>query len=171
MARGRTTPAWRTWATSSALKWRAAAAQTHPNNALEILSVANNLDKTSGPDGTTMYTGTIRNAHVDPQMTLLQNDVTQMLAKLRGEGASDANAPGGTYPDTSKLRMIVGHDGLVKRISFIFQQPYCRAGLPNCPQYGPPTNPHRTITWSVQYSHLGDDQPIIPPTTSTSTPK
>ena len=139
----------------------AAAAQTHPNNALEILSVANNLDKTPGPDGTTMYTGTIRNAHVDPQMTLLQNDVTQMLAKLRGEGASDANAPGGTYPDTSKLRMIVGHDGLVKRISFIFQQPYCRAGLPNCPQYGPPTNPHRTITWSVQYSHLGDDQPII----------
>jgi hypothetical protein len=147
------------------------AAQTHPNNALEVLSVAGNLDKTSGPGGTTMYTGTIHNAHVDPQMTLLQNDVTQMLAKLRGEGASDANAPGGTYPAQSKLAMIVGHDGLVKRISFIFQQPYCRAGLPNCPQYGPPTSPHRTITWSVQYSHLGDDQPITPPTTSTSTPK
>jgi len=118
-----------------------------------------------------MYTGTIHNAHVDPQMNLLQNDVTQMLAKLRGEGASDANAPGGTYPAQSKLAMIVGHDGLVKRISFTFQQPYCRAGLPNCPQYGPPTSPHRTITWSVQYSHLGDDQPITPPTTSTSTPK
>ncbi len=148
-----------------------AAAQTHPNNALEILSVAGNLDKTSGPDGTTMYTGTIRNAHVDPQMNLLQNDVTQMLAKLRGQGASDANAPGGRYPDTSKLTMVVGHDGLVKRISFIFQQPYCRAGLPNCPQHGPPTSPHKTITWSVQYSHLGDNQPITPPTTSPNTPK
>jgi hypothetical protein len=147
------------------------AAETHPNNALEILSVARNLDKTSGPGGTAMYTGTIRNAHVDPQMTLSQNDVTQMLAKLRGEGASDANAPGGTYPDTSKLRMIVGHDGLVKRISFIFQQPYCRAGLPNCPQSGPPTGPHRTITWSVQYSHLGDNRPITPPATSTTIPK
>jgi len=147
------------------------AAETHPNNALEILSVATNLTKTSGPNGTTLYTGTIRNAHVDPQMTLSQNDVTQVLAKLRGEGASDANAPGGRYPDSSKLRMIVGHDGLVKRISFIFQQPYCRAGLPNCPQSGSPSNPHRTITWSVRYSHLGDDQPITRPTASTDVPK
>ena len=147
------------------------AAETHPNNALEILSVASNLKKTSGPGGTTIYTGTIRNAHVDPQMTLSQNDVTQMLAKLRGEGASDANAPGGSYPDTSKLRMIVGHHGLVERISFIFQQPYCRAGLPNCPESGPPTDPHRTITWSVQYSHLGDNRPITPPATSTTIPR
>jgi hypothetical protein len=144
------------------------AAETHPNNALEILSVASNLHKTPGPDGTTMYTGTIRNAHVDPQMNLQQNDVTGMLAKLRGEGASDADAPGGTYPEHSKLTMIVGHDGLLKRISFIFQQPYCRVGLPNCPQSGPPTNPHRTITWSVQYSHLGDNQPITTPATATS---
>jgi hypothetical protein len=147
------------------------AAETHPNDAREILSVAGNLESTSGPGGTTMFTGTIRNSHVDPQMTLLQNDVTRMLAKLRGEGASDPNAPGGTYPDASKLRMIVGHDGLVKRISFIFQQPYCRAGLPNCPQYGPPTNPHRTIIWSVQYSHLGDDEPITPPSASTNVPR
>jgi hypothetical protein len=144
------------------------AAETHPNNGLEILSVAGNLHKTPGPDGTTMYIGTIRNAHVDPQMNLWQNDVTGMLAKLRGGGASDADAPGGTYPDHSKLMMIVGHDGLVKRISFIFQQPYCRAGLPNCPQSGPPTNPSRTITWSVHYSHLGDNQPITTPATSTS---
>jgi hypothetical protein len=147
------------------------AAQTHPNNALEILSVASNLDKTSGPDGTTMYTGTIRNAHIDPQMNLLQNEVTGMLAKLRGGGASDADAPGGRYPAQSKLTLVVGHDGLVKRISFIFQQPYCRAGFPNCPQYGPPTSPHKTITWSVQYSHLGDNQLITPPTTATTIPK
>src|SRR6185437_15161565 len=85
----------------------------------------------------------------------------QVLAKLRGEGASDANAPGGRYPDSSKLRMIVGHDGLVKRISFIFQQPYCRAGLPNCPQSGSPSNPHRTITWSVRYSQVSDDHHVL----------
>ena len=109
-----------------------------------------------------------RNAHVDPQLDLSQNEVTTMLAKLRGEGASDADAPGGTYPDQSRLTMIVGHNGLVKRISFIFPQPYCRAGLPNCHPSGPPTNPHRTITWSVQYSHLGDDQPITAPATSTN---
>jgi hypothetical protein len=80
-----------------------------------------------------------------------------MIAKLRGGGASDADAPGGTYPAASKLTLVVGHDGLVKRITFTFQQPSCRRGVPSCPQYGPPTSPHRTIVWSVRYSHLGDD--------------
>jgi hypothetical protein len=143
-------------------------ANIRANNAHEILSVATDLRATPGPGGTTVYTGTIRNAHVDPAMNLSQNEVTAMLAKLRGEGASDPDAPGGTYPNHAKLMMIVGHDGLVKRISFIFQQPSCRAGLPNCPASGPATHPHKTITWSVQYSHLGDNQPIIPPAASTN---
>ena len=98
-------------------------------------------------------------------MNLSQNEVTAMLAKLRGGGASDADAPGGTYPGHAKLYMVVGHDGLVKQISFIFRQPYCRAGLPNCPQVGSATSPAKTITWSVHYSHLGGALPIIPPTT------
>jgi hypothetical protein len=144
-------------------------ANIHANNAHEILSVASNLHRTPAPDGTTVYTGTIRNAHVDPSMNLSQNEVTAMLAKLRGEGASDPNAPGGTYPDQSKLTLIVGHDGLVKRISFTFRQPSCQPGLPNCPQYGPATSPGKTITWSVRYRDLGDDQPITAPATGAAT--
>jgi hypothetical protein len=143
-------------------------ANIHANNAHEILSVASHLHRTPGPDGTTVYRGTVRNAHVDPSMNLSQNEVTGMLAKLRGEGASDSNAPGGTYPDQSKLTLIVGHDGLVKRISFTFQQPSCQPALPNCPASGPATRPGKTITWSVRYSHLGDNRPIIAPATSTS---
>ena len=111
-------------------------ANIHANNAHEILSMATDLRTTPGPGGTTVYSGTIRNAHVDPSMNLSQNEVTRMLAKLRGEGASDPDAPGGTYPNHSKLMMIVGHDGLVKRISFIFQQPSCRAGFPIVPHPG-----------------------------------
>jgi hypothetical protein len=93
-----------------------------------------------------------------------------MIAKLRGAGASDSQAPGGTYPDRSKLEMVVGRDGLVRRISFIFRQPSCPRGVParNCPANGPPASPHRTITWSVRYSHLGDDQPITAPGTFTT---
>jgi hypothetical protein len=138
------------------------------NTVHEILSVAGNLHQSSGPDGSTIYTGTIRNAHVDPQMNLGQDEVTRMIAKLRGEGASDPDAPGGTYPNRSQLAMVVGRDGLVKRLSFIFRQPSCRPGLPNCPQYGQPTSPRRTITWSVRYSHLGDNRPIIAPATFAS---
>jgi hypothetical protein len=140
-------------------------ANIHANNAHEILSVASNLHTTSGPGGTAVYTGTIRNAHVDPQMNLSQNEVTGMLAKLRGAGASDANAPGGTYPNHSKLMMVVGHNGLVRRISFIFRQPYCRAGLPDCRRFGPAARTGKTITWSVEYSHLGEDRPLSAPAT------
>jgi len=143
-------------------------ANMNGNIADEILSVASDLHKTPRADGTTLYTGTIRNAHVDPVMNLSQDDVTQMLAKLRGEGVGDPNAPGGQYPDTSKLTMIVGRDGLVQRISFTFQQPSCQPGVPNCPRYGPATDPGTTITWSVEYSHLGENQPITAPATSTS---
>ena len=75
--RGRTTPARPTWATSSAPKWRASPPRrTQTTHSRSSRSPATST-KTSGPNGTTMYTGTIRNAHVDPQMTLSQNDVTQ----------------------------------------------------------------------------------------------
>jgi hypothetical protein len=140
-------------------------AQIKGDTAREILSVATGLHKSGGPDGTTVYTGTIRNVHADPQQTLSEDDIMAMIAKLRGGGASDAVAPGGTYPPTSRLTLVVGHNGLVQRISFTFQQPSCPSGVPtpNCPQNGPATSRHRTITWSVQYSHLGDDQPITAP--------
>jgi hypothetical protein len=127
------------------------------NTAREILAVASDLHKTPGPRGTTIYRGTIRNPHRDPQQNLGQDEVTAMIAKLRGEGASDSQAPGGTYPDHSKLVMVVGRDGLVHRISFIFRQP----------SGGAPTS-HRTITWSVRYSHLGDDRPITAPASFTA---
>jgi hypothetical protein len=140
-------------------------AQVKGDTAREILSVATDLHKSGGPGGTTMYTGTIRNVHADPQQTLSEDDIMAMIAKLRGGGANDAVAPGGTYPATSRLTLVVGHNGLVQRISFSFQQPSCPVGVPapNCPRNGPATSPNRTITWSVQYSHLGDDQPITAP--------
>ncbi len=141
------------------------------NTAREILSVATNLHRSSGPDGSTIYTGTIRNAHVDPKTSLGQDEVTGMIAKLRGGGASDPDAPAGTYPNRSQLTMAVGRDGLVKRLSFMFRQPSCRPGVPNCPQEVQPTSPHRAITWSVRYSHLGDNRPITAPATFTSTSK
>ena len=140
-------------------------AQVKGDTAREILSVATDLHKSGGPDGTTVYTGTIRNVHADPQQTLSEDDIMAIIAKLRGGGASDAVAPGGTYPATSRLTLVVGRHGLVQRISFSFQQPSCPVGVPtpNCPRNGPATSPHRTITWSVQYSHLGDNQPITAP--------
>jgi hypothetical protein len=138
------------------------AAQVKGDTAHEILSVATDLHRSGGPDGTIVYTGTIRNVHADPLQTLSEDDIMGIIAKLRGGGASDAVAPGGTYPATSRLRLVVGRDGLVQRISFSFQQPSCPTGAPapNCPQNGPPTSPDRTITWTVQYSHLGDNQAI-----------
>jgi hypothetical protein len=139
-------------------------ANVEGNTAHEILAVATDLHETAGPDGTTVSTGTIRNAHVDPHVNLGEDDVTRMIQKLRGEGASDPQAPG-RYSDRSKLTLIAGYDGLVKRISFTFRQPSCRPGLPNCPEYGPATRPGRTITWSVLYSHLGDNRPIAAPAT------
>ena len=138
------------------------AAQVKGDTAHEILSVATDLHRSGGPDGTTVYTGTIRNVHTDPLQTLSEDDIMAIIAKLRGGGASDAVAPGGTYPATSYLTLVVGNDGLVQRISFSFQQPSCPTGVaaPNCPRNGPATSPNRTITWSVQYSHLGDNQAI-----------
>jgi hypothetical protein len=128
------------------------------NTARQILAVASDLHQTPGPDGTTVYRGTIRNPHRDPQQNLGQDEVTAMIAKLRGDGASDSQAPGGTYPDHSKLVMVVGRDGLVHRISFIFRQPAS----------GTQASSHRTIIWTVGYSHLGDDRPITAPATSTT---
>ncbi len=138
------------------------AAQIKGDTAREILSVATDLHSAGGPDGTTVYTGTIKNVHADPLQTLSEDDIMAIIAKLRGGGASDAVAPGGTYPATSKLTLVVGRDGLVQRISFTFEQPSCPTGVPtpNCPRNGPQTSPNRTITWSVQYSHLGDDRAI-----------
>jgi hypothetical protein len=138
------------------------AAQVKGDTAHEILSVATDLHMSGGADGTTVYTGKIRNVHADPLQTLSEDDIMAFIAKLRGGGASDAVAPGGTYPATSNLTLVVGNDGLVQRISFSFQQPSCPTGVaaPNCPRNGPATSPNRTITWSVQYSHLGDNQAI-----------
>jgi hypothetical protein len=80
-------------------------------------------------------------------------------------GQGDPQAPGGRYPGRSQLTLIAGHDGLVTRISLTFHQPSCRPGFLNCPEDGPATRPGTTVTWSVLYSHLGDNRPIAAPAT------
>jgi hypothetical protein len=121
------------------------------NTANQILALATNLRKTVEPDGTTVYTGTIPNSNADPASPGVPDAIVGMITKLRS--GNQPGAPGGSHPD-SRLTLIVGRDGLVRRVSLTFHQ----RGATSTADTG-------STTWSVRYSHLADTRPISAPTT------
>jgi len=118
-----------------------------------ILTVTNDIRKTSRPDGTTVYTGTIPDSAADPTISAKDDTIMGVITKLRS--GNQPGAPGGRHPNL-RLRMIVARDGLVGRISITFHQTGAHS-----------TTSGGATTWSITYSHLGTTPPITPPATST----
>jgi hypothetical protein len=131
----------------------------------QILALATQVQKTVQADGTTLYTGTIPYSNLDPALVSGNDAITSMIlgAQKRTDlmfGAGSRNeqgAPGGHQNDL-QLRMSLGGDGLVKKVSVTFQQ-----GDTGSPADG-------TYTWSVTYSQLGSTPPITAPPSSTDVP-
>jgi hypothetical protein len=117
----------------------------------QILALATGLQKTVEPDGTTVYTGTIRNNDADPEAAPTHGAIMRMINNLRS--GDEVHALAGHH---FQLKMTVGSDGLVRQVSLTFEQKDTRwfAG-------------DGTYTWSVTYSQLGSAPPITVPTTFT----
>jgi hypothetical protein len=133
----------------------------------QILALADGVQKTAQPDGTTVYTGTIPASRLDPA-TLTGNDaVTNMIlgAQKRTDGMVGAGTATIQRPGTSccqsplQLQMSVGSDGLVKQVSVTFQQQNASSAALD-----------GAYTWSVTYSQLGSTPPITAPTSSKDVP-
>ena len=129
----------------------------------QILALATQVQKTSQPDGTTVYTGTIPNSSLDPGLVPGNDAITSMIlgAQKRTDmmfGVGKGNAPGG-QPSDLQLQMSVGGEGLVKQVSVTFQQQDTGSSAVD-----------GTYTWSVTYSRLGSTPPITAPTSSTDVP-
>jgi hypothetical protein len=123
------------------------------NTAEQILTLTTGLQRTTQPNGTTLYTGTIPDNNGDPRVTPSDDQLVQIINDLR-----DGNAPGspGGYHDGLQLHMTVGADGRVQKVSLTFQQQDTGSAAKN-----------GTSTWTVTYSQLGSTPPITIPATST----
>jgi len=130
----------------------------------QILALANGVQKTAQPDGTTAYTGTIPASRLDPR-TLTGNDaITNMIlgAQKRTDGMVGTGQATNQRPGTAccqsdlQLQMSVASDGLVKQVNVSFQQ-----------QNASSSSLDGTYTWSVTYSQLGSTPPITAPPHST----
>jgi hypothetical protein len=106
------------------------------NHAAQIIASTYGLDKTVQPDGSTVYSGTIPPAN--PAEVAPSGDKARQLMQLILPGFG----PGGTF------RLVVGSDGLVKRMSETAAPPI-------------------TASWSIEYSQLGSTPPITPPASYT----
>jgi hypothetical protein len=123
------------------------------NTAEQILTLATGLQRTTQPDGTTIYTGTIPDNNGGPGVTPSDDELIQIINDLRS--GNKPGAPGG-YHDGLRLQMTVGADGLVQKVSLTFQQ-----------QDTGSTANNGTSTWTVTYSQLGSTAPITAPSTAT----
>ena len=122
----------------------------------QILALATGVQRAAQPDGTTVYTGTIRSSSLDPAKVPGNDAITSMIlgAQKRTDmmfGGAGGNAPGSSLQNDLQFEMSVGADGLVRQVSVTFQQ------------NGP-------YTWSVTYSQLGSTPPITAPAGSTDVP-
>jgi hypothetical protein len=134
--------------------------------AQQVLALATHVQKTTQPDGTTLYTGTIPSTSLDAAKISGNDAITSMIlgAQKRTDmmfGAGNGNqgaAPGGHENDL-QLQMSVGGGGLVRQVDVTFQQ----AGTGSTAEDG-------TYTWSVTYSQLGSTPPITAPPSSTDVP-
>jgi hypothetical protein len=123
------------------------------NTADQILSLTTGLTQTTQPHGTTLYSGTIPNSDADPGVAPTDDSIIRIITNLRS--GNEPGAPGGIH-NGLQLRMIVGSDGFVQRVSLTFQQQ----------NTGSPTG-DGTYTWTVVYSQLGTTPPTTAPATWT----
>jgi len=130
----------------------------------QILALATGVQKTTQPDGDTVYTGTIPASSLDPALVPGNDAVTNVIlgaqkrtAGMVGVGKASNERPGAPCCQNGlQLQMSVGSDGLVKQVSVTFQQQNASSRALD-----------GTYTWSVTYSQLGSTPPITPPTSST----
>lgn len=133
----------------------------------QILGLATGVQKTTQPDGTTLYTGTIPASSLDPALVPGNDAITNMIlgAQKRTDGTVGVGKATEQTPGTPccqqdlQLQMSVGSDGLVNQVSITFQQQ--NASSPAL---------DGNYTWSTTYSQLGSTPPITPPTNSTDVP-
>jgi hypothetical protein len=133
----------------------------------QILALATHVQKTTQPDGTTLYTGTIPASSLDPALVPGNDAITSMIlgAQKRtdgmvGVGKATEQTPGASCCQQDlQLQMSVGNDGLVKQVSVTFQQQNASSPAAD-----------GAYTWSVTYSQLGSTPPITAPVSSTDVP-
>ena len=133
----------------------------------QILALATGVQKTTQPDGSTLYTGTIPASSLDPALVPGNDAITNMIlgAQKRtdgmvGVGKATEQTPGAQCCQQDlQLQMSVGSDGLVNKVSITFQQQNANSPAAD-----------GTYTWSVTYSQLGSTPPITPPANSTDVP-
>jgi hypothetical protein len=143
---------------------QAAIAATTPQ---QILALATGVRKTTQPDGSTVYTGTIPASSLDPSLVPGNDAITNMILSAQkrtdgmvGVGKATAQTPGAPCCQQDlHLQMSVGSDGLVKQVSITFQQQNASSPIAD-----------GTYTWSVTYSQLGSTPPITAPPNSTDVP-
>jgi hypothetical protein len=133
----------------------------------QILGLATGVQKTTQPDGSTVYTGTIPASSLDPALVSGNDAITNMIlgAQKRTDGmvgvgkATDQTPGAQCCQQNLELEMSVGSDGLVKQVSIAFQQQNASSSALD-----------GTYTWSVTYSQLGSTPPIAAPAKSTDVP-
>jgi hypothetical protein len=116
------------------------------NSAGQILSLATGLTRSSEPDGTTVYTGTIPNLNTDPAGRPTDDTILRIITNLRTHNGL-------------RVQMTVGPDGLVRQISLSYRQQDTGSAASD-----------GNYTWTVTYSRLGTTPPIAAPAESTPTP-
>lgn len=130
----------------------------------QILALATGVQKTTQPDGSMVYTGTIPASSLDPALITGNDAIANMIlgAQKRtdgmvGAGKANEQTPGASCCQSDlQLQMSVGGDGLVKQVSVTFQQQNASSAALD-----------GTYTWSVTYSQLGSTPPIATPPNST----
>jgi hypothetical protein len=133
----------------------------------QIITLATHVQKTTQPDGSTVYTGTIPASSLDPALVPGNDAITNMIlgAQKRtdgmvGVGNASTQRPGASCCQNDlQLQMSVAGDGLVTQVSISFQQQNASSPAAD-----------GTYTWSVTYSQLDSTPPITPPTNSTDVP-
>jgi hypothetical protein len=119
-------------------------------SAEQILAlVSGGLRQTKETDGTLVYAGTIPDLAGAPASWQDGSVIMQTITNLQiGNGTAD---PGGFHRNL-RLRMIVGSDGLVRKLSLTYRQADTRS---------PTTD--GVYTWTIAYSHLAMTPPITQP--------
>jgi hypothetical protein len=119
-------------------------------SAEQILAlVSGSLRQTKESNGTLVYAGTIPDLTGMPASWQDGSVIMQMITNLQiGNGTAD---PGGFHRNL-RLRMVVGSDDLVRKLSLTYRQT----------DTGSPTT-NGVYTWTIAYSHLAMTSPITSP--------
>ena len=128
---------------------RLAQADASGGTATAILALTTHLHKTVWPDGSTLYTGTILPDQGDSAIAPTDDTIMRVITRLRSVGRD------------SRLQLVVGRDGLVRRMSETFQNKGTQLNEPGKQPVGA-----GSWTWSISYSQLASTSPISAPTGS-----